>query len=105
MQRLTGLLSSNDDDDALQIRTDGISFAGLPHPRVYGCRYGTEDLMSPHAQASSRRGYNPDGSGGNGPFTGGSIVDGVMPVPSPSHPRARACHRACAAGRWRGHPV
>ncbi|GBP82088.1 hypothetical protein EVAR_89427_1 [Eumeta japonica] len=66
--------------------------------------YGTEDLMSPHARASSRRGYDPYGSGGNGPFSSGSI-DGVMLVSSPSHPRAHACHRACAAGRWKGHPA
>ncbi|GBP41638.1 hypothetical protein EVAR_31954_1 [Eumeta japonica] len=66
------------------------SFADQPHPRVCGCRYGTKDLMLPHARASSRRGYSPDDSGGNGPFSGGSIDAGVMPVPSPSHPRARA---------------
>ncbi|GBP17340.1 hypothetical protein EVAR_17826_1 [Eumeta japonica] len=51
--------------------------------------YGTEDLKLPHARASSRRGYSPDGSGGKGPFFE-SIGAGVMPVPSPSHPRARA---------------
>ncbi|GBP66448.1 hypothetical protein EVAR_88782_1 [Eumeta japonica] len=44
--------------------------------------------------AASRRGYNPDGSGGNGPFSGKSIDDGFVPVPSPSHPRARARRRA-----------
>ncbi|GBP79703.1 hypothetical protein EVAR_55839_1 [Eumeta japonica] len=79
------------------------SFAGLPRPSFYECRYQTEELMLPYARASSRRRFNPDGSGGNGPFSGGSINDGVMPVPLLSHPRAHACHRACAAVRWRGH--
>ncbi|GBP87135.1 hypothetical protein EVAR_99866_1 [Eumeta japonica] len=48
------------------------SLVGLPHPYI-GCRYGTEDLLLPHARASSRRGHDPDGSGGNGPLFG-SIV-------------------------------
>ncbi|GBP78555.1 hypothetical protein EVAR_61566_1 [Eumeta japonica] len=39
-----------------------------------GRRYGTEDLMLPHARASSRRRYDPDGSGGNGPLLGDPIV-------------------------------
>ncbi|GBP59778.1 hypothetical protein EVAR_44340_1 [Eumeta japonica] len=32
--------------------------------------YGTEDLLLPHARASSRRGYDPDGSSGNGSLSG-----------------------------------
>ncbi|GBP76610.1 hypothetical protein EVAR_37724_1 [Eumeta japonica] len=36
-------------------------------------RYETEDLMLPHTRASSRRGYNPDGSRGSGPFFGDPI--------------------------------
>ncbi|GBP71690.1 hypothetical protein EVAR_8296_1 [Eumeta japonica] len=37
-----------------------------------GCRYGTEDLLLPHARASSRRGHDPDGSsGGRGHPAGG----------------------------------
>ncbi|GBP09751.1 Probable RNA-directed DNA polymerase from transposon BS [Eumeta japonica] len=49
-----------------------LSFAGLSHPSFYGCRYGTEDLMSLHARASSLWGYDPDGSGG-GPLSGGPL--------------------------------
>ncbi|GBP46937.1 hypothetical protein EVAR_30969_1 [Eumeta japonica] len=68
--------------------------------------YGTEDLMLPHARGvSSRRGYSPDGSGGNGHFSRGSIVDDFVPVPSPSHPRARARQRAFANRQVEGHPA
>ncbi|GBP64237.1 hypothetical protein EVAR_21555_1 [Eumeta japonica] len=51
--------------------------------------------------ASSRRGYSPDGSGGNGPY----LVEplrwyhaGAVTEP----PVGTRGHRACAAGRWRG---
>ncbi|GBP80433.1 hypothetical protein EVAR_59108_1 [Eumeta japonica] len=49
------------------------SFVELPHPRVYGCRFGSEDLLLRHARASSRRGNNPDGSCGCGPLYGNPV--------------------------------
>ncbi|GBP92958.1 hypothetical protein EVAR_84061_1 [Eumeta japonica] len=49
------------------------SFVELPHPRVCRCRFGSEDLPLPHARASSRRGYNPDGSCGCGPLYGNPV--------------------------------
>ncbi|GBP78553.1 hypothetical protein EVAR_61564_1 [Eumeta japonica] len=39
------------------------------HTLSCGCRYGTEDLLLPHARASSRRGYDPDGPVVVVPFT------------------------------------
>ncbi|GBP56114.1 hypothetical protein EVAR_26085_1 [Eumeta japonica] len=56
-------------------------------------RYGTEDLLLPHARASSRRGHDPDGSGGNGPFLD-PLID-ILPEPSrrPTRGRARSLRR------------
>ncbi|GBP82023.1 hypothetical protein EVAR_52227_1 [Eumeta japonica] len=56
------------------------------HTLSCGCRYGTEDLLLPHARASSRRGYDPDGSGGNGPLD--PLID-ILPEPV-ADPRGRA---------------
>ncbi|GBP91317.1 hypothetical protein EVAR_65548_1 [Eumeta japonica] len=41
------------------------------HTLVCGCRFGTEAM--PHARASSRRGYDPDGSGGCGSLYGNPV--------------------------------
>ncbi|GBP00452.1 hypothetical protein EVAR_994_1 [Eumeta japonica] len=75
-----------------------MSFASvdLPHPRFSGCRCGTEDLLLPHARASSRRGHDPDGSGGNGP----SLVDPLIDIcRSPvADPRGRAVIAQAPAG-------
>ncbi|GBP52813.1 hypothetical protein EVAR_39351_1 [Eumeta japonica] len=37
---------------------------------VIGALRGTDDLLLPHARASSHRGYDPDGSSGDGPLSG-----------------------------------
>ncbi|GBP20538.1 hypothetical protein EVAR_78917_1 [Eumeta japonica] len=65
------------------------------HTLVCGCRFGTEAL--PHARASSRRGYDPDGSSGNGYI---NHCFEIMPAPSPHRPRARAviAHAQSAGG-------
>ncbi|GBP64426.1 hypothetical protein EVAR_19878_1 [Eumeta japonica] len=62
-----------------------------------GCRCGTEDLLLPHARASSRRGYDPDGSIG----MVRTIVSGIMPVPSPHRLRARAVRGHARSSRMR----
>ncbi|GBP21130.1 hypothetical protein EVAR_11161_1 [Eumeta japonica] len=70
------------------------SSVDLPHPRFSGCRCGTEDLLLPHARASSRRGHDPDGSGGNGPSLVDPLID-ILPEPSrrPTRGRARSLRR------------
>ncbi|GBP26494.1 hypothetical protein EVAR_85996_1 [Eumeta japonica] len=45
---------------------------GFPHP-ICGCGYRTEDL--PHARASSRWGYDPDGPVVMAPFQGSKLED------------------------------
>ncbi|GBP52606.1 hypothetical protein EVAR_35796_1 [Eumeta japonica] len=57
----TSLVRKNYNDHSLPPHE--LSHVGF-HTLVCGCRYGTEAL--PHARASSRRGYDPDGSGSNG---------------------------------------
>ncbi|GBP17301.1 hypothetical protein EVAR_17789_1 [Eumeta japonica] len=60
------------------------SFVGFPHP-ICGCGYGTKDL--PHARASSRRGYDPDGPVVMAPFQGPKLED------FPRQPEIRrSCH-------------
>ncbi|GBP50998.1 hypothetical protein EVAR_37155_1 [Eumeta japonica] len=74
------------------------SLVDLPHPRFSGCRCGTEDLLLPHARASSRRGHDPDGSSGNGPYLVDPLID-IMPEPSrrPTRGRARSLRRRSQA--------
>ncbi|GBP78741.1 hypothetical protein EVAR_54553_1 [Eumeta japonica] len=40
-----------------------------------GRRCGTEELLLPHARASPRRGYDPDGFSGDGPLTGVQFLE------------------------------
>ncbi|GBP56135.1 hypothetical protein EVAR_26106_1 [Eumeta japonica] len=79
------------------------SFVGLPHP-ICGCGYGTEDL--PHARASSRCGYDPDGPVAMAPFQGSIPEDFPRqpeikkscqwsPPPPPDAPPARPIPPAC----------
>ncbi|GBP61077.1 hypothetical protein EVAR_48576_1 [Eumeta japonica] len=74
------------------------SLVDLPHPRFSGCRCGTEDLLLPHARASSRRGHDPDGSSGNGPYLVDPLID-IVPEPSrrPTRGRARSLRRRSRA--------
>ncbi|GBP12995.1 hypothetical protein EVAR_79328_1 [Eumeta japonica] len=60
----------------------------------FRCRCGTEDLLLPHARASSRRGHDPDGSSGNGPYLVDPLID-ILPEPSrrPTRGRARSLRR------------
>ncbi|GBP95098.1 Probable RNA-directed DNA polymerase from transposon BS [Eumeta japonica] len=69
------------------------------HTLICGCRYGTEAL--PHARASSRRGYDPDGSIG----LVRTIFSGIIPVPSPHRPRARAVRERARSSRMRSQQV
>ncbi|GBP75809.1 hypothetical protein EVAR_15058_1 [Eumeta japonica] len=52
---------------------------------------GRRTYILPHARASSRRGHDPDGSSGNGPYLMDPLV-GIVPEPSrrPTHGRARS---------------
>ncbi|GBP25020.1 hypothetical protein EVAR_94315_1 [Eumeta japonica] len=74
------------------------SLVDLPHPRFSGCRCGTEDLLLPHARASSRRGHDPDGSSGNGPYLVDPLID-IVPEPSrrPTRGRVRSLRRRSRA--------
>ncbi|GBP23876.1 hypothetical protein EVAR_86253_1 [Eumeta japonica] len=65
-----------------------------------GVGTGRRTYILPHARASSRRGHDPDGSSGNGPYLMDPLV-GIVPEPSRRPTRGRAVI-ACAAGRWRG---
>ncbi|GBP95860.1 Omega-amidase NIT2 [Eumeta japonica] len=70
-QEIAQLMADQDGSNLDQLMKQR-SFVGLPHP-TSGCRCGTQDLFLPHARTSSRQGYDPDGLGGNGPLTEGSI--------------------------------
>ncbi|GBP22184.1 hypothetical protein EVAR_10694_1 [Eumeta japonica] len=82
----------------------GFASVDLPHPRFSGCRCGTEDLLLPHARASSRRGHDPDGSSGNGPYLMDPLLTSCRSPVADPHAGARG-HCAGAAGRWRGSGV
>ncbi|GBP68724.1 hypothetical protein EVAR_75338_1 [Eumeta japonica] len=62
-------------------------------PLSVGAGTGRRTYILPHARASSRRGHDPDGSGGNGPFLD-PLID-ILPEPSrrPTRGRARSLRR------------
>ncbi|GBP20342.1 hypothetical protein EVAR_10606_1 [Eumeta japonica] len=54
-----------------------------------GVGTGRRTYILPHARASSRRGHDPDGSSGNGPYLMDPLV-GIVPEPSRRPTRGRA---------------
>ncbi|GBP19146.1 hypothetical protein EVAR_83459_1 [Eumeta japonica] len=81
----------------------GFGFGGSSTPSIFRVQVRDGGLIVASCPASSRRGHDPDGSGGNGP----SLVDPLIDIcRSPvANPHAGARGHCAGAGRWRGSGV